>query len=218
MAVGDGAVSGEKCRLNEVLTDLFKNKDQHSIKSMEEGVKEELKESLEGIDAAQMKVVLKAALNDIHPEVLPNVKDRDKAIDDIVKDILDEVGIDTGTGATTKSWEDIKKEKSKELEKFVEEVNKKNDELIANDQDPFRKAAIMFDSKNPSCQGMAVPGNYKENPFILNDGESFNQDLFEGRFKSNYEDYYNYLMTQDYLENLPEDFYKKKGLDKDKSN
>ncbi|KNY26817.1 CdiA family toxin C-terminal domain-containing protein [Pseudobacteroides cellulosolvens] len=80
MAVGDQAVSGEKCRLNEVLTDLYKNKDQRSIKSMEEDIKERLK--------VMNGVQMKAALNDIFSEVLPKVDDKD--IDDIVKAILND--------------------------------------------------------------------------------------------------------------------------------
>ncbi|GEM_PF-4119558 len=39
MPVSDKAKSGEKCRLDEVLSGLYPNKDQNSINSMKEGIK-----------------------------------------------------------------------------------------------------------------------------------------------------------------------------------
>lgn len=40
----------------------------------------------------------------------------------------------------------------------------------------------------------------------LGDGERFDQNLFKNRFNENYEKYYNHLLSDEYVDSLPESY------------
>lgn len=62
---------------------------------------------------------------------------------------------------------------------------------------------------------MATSSSYIDNPTILTEGEVFNKNLFNNKFKGNYEAYNNYLLTEEYLNEIPESYFNSKNLNRE---
>ncbi|URZ15085.1 T7SS effector LXG polymorphic toxin [Clostridium felsineum] len=80
-----------------------------------------------------------------------------------------------------------------------------------NEKELGTKVNLAYDTENPSITEMASSGNHSNNPTILGDGERFDKNLFKNRFNKNYEEYYNYLLSDEYVDSLPESYYNNKG-------
>ncbi|AQR94243.1 hypothetical protein [Clostridium saccharoperbutylacetonicum] len=74
------------------------------------------------------------------------------------------------------------------------------------------KVNIVYDIENAAITEMAVSGNHSYNPTILGKGEIFDQNLFKNKFNKNYEKYYNHLLSDEYVDSLPESYFDNKGL------
>lgn len=74
------------------------------------------------------------------------------------------------------------------------------------------KTAMFASGRNPDIFGIASSSNWVENPTILIEGEEV---FFEKPDDMSYEQYYNYHLSDEYLESLPESFFECLGSNKD---